>query len=120
MNMFLSFSARCRRCHRLRGRRRGEHHHLRRHRRVPREGATAYAAAAGAVAAQVRLGGGGGGERRLVAQLRVTPVRRHRCLDRGSGRITPSVGQHAVTANTEKVGKRMYSMSFHFLIVEPY
>ena len=104
MNLSLPFSARCRRCHRLRGRRRGEHHHLRRHRRVPREGATAYAAAAGAVAAQVGLGGGGGGERRrLVAQLRVTPVRRHRCLDRGSGRITPSVGQHAVAVYTEKV-----------------
>ena len=102
MNLFLSFSARCRRCLRLRGRRRGEHHHLRRHRRVPREGATAYAAATGAVAAQVGLGlGGGGGERRLVAQLRVTPVRRHR----GRRLITPSVSQNAVTAYTEKVGQ---------------
>ena len=98
MNLFLSFSARCRRCLRLRGRRRGEHHHLRRHRRVPREGATAAAAATGAVAAQVGLGGG---ERRHVAQLRVTPVRRHR----GRRLITPSVSQNAVTAYTEKVGQ---------------
>ena len=51
--------------------------------------------------------GGGGGDGRVV-ELRVTPVRRHRRADRGRRRllrVTPTVGQHAVSAQTEEVSR---------------